>query len=75
MSVPYTTTGTAPTGWMCYSCGNWVPNGVTHSCTYIVPPTTVPAARSVGPFSLSLSDADIERIARRVVELLAERSE
>ena len=65
MSVsPYTTT-TTPSGWTCYTCGNWVPNGVTHACTSAVP-------SYVGPANgiYRLSDADIERIAKRVVELL-----
>ena len=70
MSVPYTTTtGTAPTGgWTCYSCGNWVPNGVTHQCT------TALRVQPTYTFTPSLSDADIERIARRVVELLKSES-
>lgn len=54
-------------GWSCYRCGAWVMNGVTHSCwTSTSYPTTVIQRGA-------LTDEEIERIAKRVAELLAER--
>ena len=32
------TSSTAPTGWTCYYCGGFVPNGCTHSCPTSVTP-------------------------------------
>lgn len=54
-------------GWTCYRCGTWVPNGTTHSCfTTSTYPTTIVQRGT-------LTDDEIERIARRVVELLGTR--
>jgi len=52
---------TAPTGWTCSNCGSWVANGVTHICTW-----------NLGTYSppVRLTDEEIERIARKVAELL-----
>jgi hypothetical protein len=52
-------------GWQC-GCGAWVPNGVTHQCQSEPRWVNLPMPR--------LSDEDVERIARRVVELLDARA-
>jgi hypothetical protein len=57
-----TYTGTNPNGWRCMWCSSWIPLGVSHGCSSAQLPVT--------PSSIQLSDADVERIAQRVVELL-----
>lgn len=63
-STTYPST-TAPPGWQC-GCGAWVPNGITHTC-WTRPATATPFLPP------RLSDEDVDRIARRVVELLDQR--
>lgn len=68
--------GASPQGYRCAVCGTWLRFGDVHACgglpTY---PTNNPPPAPVWNVwavpSLPLSDADIERIARRLAELLA----
>lgn len=75
MSEIATTRAATNQGYSCNNCGMWVYPGTTHSCTFRIgvsePPfRPYPTTTIVGPFRLT--DEEIERIAKRVAELLAE---
>lgn len=75
MSEIATSRAATTQGYSCNGCGMWVYPGTTHSCVWRIgvsdhpfrplPVTTIVATQ--------LTDEDIERIAKRVAELLAER--
>ncbi len=61
MSTAGTNVSMISDGWRCGNCNMWVVNGDTHTCTWQLAGSTAP---------LRLTDDEVERIARRVAELL-----
>lgn len=55
---------TQPQGWTCGNCGSWVSVGTTHTCTYSW------GQNSGWSPPIRLTDEEIDRIAKRVAELL-----
>ena len=56
-------------GYKCINCGAWVPNGTTHSCTWIFP--TAPATVDWTP-SLIASIDRLREAVERLIELMEE---
>lgn len=62
--------GYVDNGYQCARCGSWLLGNQFHQCTGW--PVTTPNTHTYTSYTTALSDAEVERIAKRVVELLAE---